>query len=53
VSEYQLRIYKRGAGRMAEFIEAWRAHIVPGREEFGLKVVAAWGPVLLLVDDQH
>ena len=40
MSEYQLRIYKIRAGRMAEFIEGWRAHIVPSREEFGFKIVA-------------
>jgi hypothetical protein len=41
VSEYQLRIYKICAGRMAEFTEGWRAHIVPSREQFGFKVVLA------------
>jgi hypothetical protein len=41
VSEYQLRIYEISAGRMAEFTEGWRAHIVPSREQFRFKVVLA------------
>jgi len=41
-TEFQLRIYTIGAGRMTEFIEGWRTNIVASRERFGFKVVAAW-----------
>lgn len=41
MSEYQLRIYHLKDDKMDEFIEGWRTYIVPLRERFGFKVVAA------------
>jgi NIPSNAP len=41
MSEYQLRIYRIKEGTMAEFVEGWRTYIVPLRERYGFKVIAA------------
>ncbi len=42
MTEYQLRIYHMKPGTMAEFVEGWRKHIVPIREQLGFKVLYAF-----------
>ncbi len=42
MTEYQLRIYRIKPGMMAEFVEGWRKHIVPIREQLGFKVLYAF-----------
>ncbi len=40
--EYQLRRYRIAPGKLDEFIEAWKAGVVPLREHFGFQVHSAW-----------
>jgi len=40
--EYQLRIYHIRPGTMADFIEGWRTHVVPIREQQGFKILHAF-----------
>ncbi|GAC1360433.1 MAG: hypothetical protein NVS2B12_36380 [Ktedonobacteraceae bacterium] len=42
MTEYQLRIYRIRPGTMAEFVEGWRKHIIPLREQMGFKVLYAF-----------
>ena len=39
---WQLREYTVRPGEMSEWIEEWRAHIVPLREKAGFQVLGAW-----------
>jgi hypothetical protein len=38
----QLRIYTIGDGQLDEFVDFWRAEIVPLRRRFGFDVAGAW-----------
>jgi hypothetical protein len=38
----QLRINRIEPGRMAEFLAAWRAGVVPLRRRFGFEIEGAW-----------
>ena len=40
--EYQIRRYRITDGKLDEFIEAWRAGVVPLRERFGFRFHGAW-----------
>jgi len=39
---FQLRIYSIKDGRLDEFVDFWRAEIVPLRRRFGFEVAGAW-----------
>ncbi|MGZ3336048.1 MAG: NIPSNAP family protein [Isosphaeraceae bacterium] len=39
---YQLRIYTIRQGEMGEWLEDWRALIVPLRRQHGFEVIGAW-----------
>lgn len=39
---YQLRDYRIRPGAMTEFVNEWRASVVPIRRRFGFEVVGAW-----------
>jgi hypothetical protein len=38
----QLRIYRIAVGHMDEFIDGWRAGVLPLRRRFGFEIEAAW-----------
>lgn len=40
--KFQLREYTVKPGEMAQWIEEWRAHVVPLRTKAGFEVVGAW-----------
>jgi hypothetical protein len=42
MKEQQLRIYKIKPGRLDDWVEAWRAEVVPLREAGGFRILGAW-----------
>jgi hypothetical protein len=38
----QVRLYEIAEGRLADFVDAWRAGVVPLRRRFGFEIEAAW-----------
>ncbi len=40
--EYQIRRYRIAAGKLDEFVAAWRTRVVPLRRQFGFTLVGAW-----------
>lgn len=38
----QLRRYQVKPGEMEQFVEVWKQGVVPARERYGFRVVAAW-----------
>jgi NIPSNAP len=40
--EYVLRIYTIKPGEMDEWVEEWRAHVLPLRRALGFTVLGAW-----------
>jgi hypothetical protein len=40
--EYQLRRFRIAAGKLDDFINAWKAGVVPLRERFGFQFHGAW-----------
>jgi hypothetical protein len=40
--EYQLRRFRIATGKLNEFIDAWKAGVVPLRERFGFQIHGAW-----------
>ena len=40
--EYQIRRYHIAEGKLDEFIDAWKAGVVPLRERFGFRFHGAW-----------
>ena len=39
---HQLRVYRIEPGRMADFVAAWQAGVVPLRRRFGFEIEGAW-----------
>ncbi len=40
--EYQLRRFRIAPGKLDEFIDAWKAGVVPLRKRFGFQIHGAW-----------
>ena len=40
--EYQVRRYRIAPGKLDEFVHAWKAGVVPLREQFGFQFHGAW-----------
>ena len=40
--DHQLRTYRLKPGRLDDFLELWRDHVVAAREAHGFEVVGAW-----------
>jgi hypothetical protein len=40
--EYRLRIYTIREGGLGEWLEEWRAQVVPLRRRFGFEIAGAW-----------
>jgi hypothetical protein len=40
--ETQIRVYDITRGRLDEFVQAWKAGVLPLREQSGFHVTAAW-----------
>jgi hypothetical protein len=40
--EYQLRRFRIASGKLDEFVDAWKAGVVPLRERFGFQIHGAW-----------
>jgi hypothetical protein len=45
---FQLRIYTVRAGEMEQWLDEWRAHVMPLRRKFGFEVIGPW-----VVDDEN
>ena len=39
---YELRIYRVRAGELDEWVDEWRAHVLPLRRAHGFEVVGPW-----------
>ena len=40
--QHQLRIYQVKKGRMDDWVELWRARVLPVRRRFGFSVIGPW-----------
>jgi hypothetical protein len=40
VTEVQLRVYRIADGHLADFVDEWRASVLPLRERFGFRIEA-------------
>ena len=40
--QYQIRRYQITAGKLGEFVDAWKNGVVPLRERFGFRFHGAW-----------
>jgi hypothetical protein len=40
--EYQLRRFRIASGKLDEFVDAWKAGVMPLRERFGFQIHGAW-----------
>jgi hypothetical protein len=40
---HQLRVYTIRDGAFAQFVDEWRAQVVPLRRRFGFEILGAWG----------
>ena len=40
--DIQIRRYRIGEGKLEEFVDGWRAGVVPLREQYGFTLLGAW-----------
>ena len=42
MKRWQLRLYRVEPGRMDDWVDEWRTHVLPPRESMGFEVLGPW-----------